>query len=90
MRAWVAPVTAFLVALIVLTAGAWWYGETQVFRRVQCDASLPVWMLEAQGYDGGGCAELLPSHEAPADADWTLYCMGMCDGPVEPWPVPSP
>jgi hypothetical protein len=36
-------------------------------------------MLEAQGYEGGGCAEVLPTSEAPANADWLLYCVGMCD-----------
>lgn len=46
---------------------------------VYCDGSFPRWMLEAQGYQGGGCAEVLPTSEAPANADWSLYCIGTCD-----------
>jgi hypothetical protein len=94
MKGLVAPVVAVLVALMVLSAGVWWVREAAAIpthRRsytMQCDGSLPIWMLEAQDYDGGGCAEVLPSHMAPPDANWTHYCMAMCDR-MEPWPPPS-
>jgi hypothetical protein len=39
----------------------------------------PVWMLEAQDYDGGGCVEVYPSQAAPPNADWRLHCVGMCN-----------
>jgi hypothetical protein len=35
-------------------------------------------MLEATGYEGGGCVEVLPSDAAPPNADWTQYCLGLC------------
>ena len=86
MKGFVAPAVAVFAALMVLFTG-WWYVDSAT-GTFQCDGSLPIWMLEAQNYQGGGCAEVLPSHEAPANADWTLYCMGMCDH-MEPWPPPS-
>jgi len=49
-----------------------------VVQTAQCDGSAPRWMLEAQDYDGGGCALVFPSEEAPANADWTPYCLGLC------------
>ena len=72
---------ALLTALVVLAS-------CSPERGLQCDGALPRWMLHAQGYDGGGCAMVLPSHEAPPNADWTLHCMGLCDV-MEPWPPPS-
>lgn len=45
---------------------------------LECDGSLPRWMLEAQGYRGGGCAQVLPTSEAPEGADWSRYCLGAC------------
>lgn len=47
---------------------------------IQCDGNIPRWMVEAQEppYTGGGCAELLPTHEAPPGADWSPYCLGLC------------
>ena len=47
-------------------------------RHLQCDGSLPRWMLEAQHYNYSGCAEVLPVWDAPPGADWSPYCMGMC------------
>jgi hypothetical protein len=43
-----------------------------------CDGAFPVWMLEAQDYDGGGCAWELPAWQAPPDADWRMFCTGVC------------
>jgi hypothetical protein len=54
------------------------FGRPEVHTLV-CDGSFPRWMLDAQGYDGGGCAEVLPSDQAPANADWTMWCTGYCD-----------
>jgi hypothetical protein len=42
------------------------------------DGAYPRWMLEATGYGVGGCAQALPSNAAPPNADWTMYCIGMC------------
>jgi hypothetical protein len=86
MKGLVGSAVAVLAVLMVLFMG-WLYVDS-VSLHVQCDGALPVWMLNAQDYNGGGCAEVLPSHEAPPDADWTLYCMGLCDR-FEPWPPPS-
>jgi hypothetical protein len=38
------------------------------------EAALPL----GWHYNGGGCAQLLPTHEAPAGADWSPYCLGLC------------
>lgn len=50
-----------------------------VTREIWCDGAYPVWMLEAQEYGGGGCVEVLPSSEAPPNADWRNYCVGLCN-----------
>ena len=47
-------------------------------RTVICDGVFPQWVLDAQDYDGGGCAEPLPFDQAPENADWTPICTGMC------------
>jgi hypothetical protein len=86
MKGVILAAVGVLVAVMVLTVGAWWSDENLV--TIQCDGSLPVWMLEAQNYDGGGCAEPLPFWQAPPNADWTEHCMGMCAGD-NPWPIPS-
>ncbi len=86
MKGFVASAVGVLVVLVVLTVGAWL--DAEVFVSIQCDGNLPVWMLEAQDYDGGGCAEPLPFWQAPPNADWTEHCMGMCAGD-HPWPIPS-
>jgi hypothetical protein len=68
----------FIAAEVVLRPGTGVYG---------CDGSYPKWMLDAQGYKGGGCAHVLPSNQAPPDADWTMYCLGMCGPDAEHvWP----
>ena len=46
------------------------------------DGSFPVWMLEAQDYDGGGIACGLPLWQAPPGADWRMYCTGLCGPPT--------
>jgi hypothetical protein len=45
------------------------------------DGTFPVWMLEAQDYDGGGIACGLPLWQAPPGADWRMYCTGLCQEP---------
>jgi hypothetical protein len=74
-------------------------------RTLVCDGVFPRWVLDAQAYDGGGCAEALSFDEAPPNADWTPVCTGMClcpDGllPIDdrcteipadmPWPPTVP
>lgn len=85
MTKWLIP-GVLLVALV----GAWvvWTALQPPVQHIQCDGSLPRWMLYAQDYDGSGCAEVLPSSEAPPNADWTPYCMGMCAEFDEPGPWP--
>ena len=50
---------------------------------IVCPGGGPKWMLDAQNYQGG-CSEVLPSDQAPPNADWTIYCGG-----PSPYPVPS-
>ena len=46
------------------------------------DGSFPVWMLEAQDYDGGGIACSLPLWQGLyPGADWRMYCTGLCQEP---------
>ena len=66
---------------------------TPQLRLYWCDGYMPLWMLEAQRYDGGGCAIELPFWEAPPNADWTQVCLGLCPDslldptvrPPSPW-----
>jgi hypothetical protein len=76
MKGLVAASVAVLLALVVIAAWGM-YGTTTGF---QCDGTIPTWMIEAQDYDGGGCAEVLSPWKAPPPplADWTPYCLGMC------------
>jgi hypothetical protein len=73
---------SLLAATIVLVAGLVLLFGVLLIRpmvtTIQCDGTAPRWMLEATNYEGGGCAELLPSDAAPANADWTAYCLGLC------------
>ena len=59
--------------------------------QLQCGGSLPKWMLDAQSWPSeGSCGEVLPSDQAPPNADWSMYCMttypsppradGFCEG----------
>lgn len=70
MRRWLPA-----VVIAVLLAGCYLFTSTHT---IQCDGTMPTWMIEAQDYDGGGCAEVLPSQAAPPGADWTPYCLGYC------------
>jgi hypothetical protein len=79
-------IAAGIVGFALLLVGAAMFIDATTMRQIQCDGSLPRWMLYAQDYDGGGCAHVLPSSQAAPNADWTLYCMGMCAGNPEPWP----
>ena len=47
-------------------------------RTLYCDGIFPQWVLDAQDYDNGGCAEAIPFDQAPENADWTPVCTGMC------------
>lgn len=77
-------VAALVLTAVVVLAYSWSSPQFEHW----CDGSLPRWMLYAQDYDGGGCATVLPSHEAPPNADWTLHCIGMCQN-LEPLPPAS-
>lgn len=50
-----------LPAAVVLVVAALMSGCYPLVSTMQCDGELPTWMIEAQDYDGGGCAYLLPS-----------------------------
>jgi hypothetical protein len=86
MKKWVPLFVGLSLATLMVAAVAWW-GSAQVVE-VQCDGALPKWMLEPQGYELGGCAVVYPSDEAPSDADWTLYCLGVCMGDIPYWKAP--
>lgn len=80
-----------LVVATLLAAGVFvfWFFEPWPHDYF-CDGTFPVWMLEVQDYNGGGCAEMLPRWQAPSDADWRLYCTGMCDPRSNPSGVSFP
>ena len=69
---WLVPSVMFAVGLMIVL----WLAGPRV-RDCYYDTAVPVWMLTAQDYQGE-CVELLPSGDAPPDADWRLYCTGMC------------
>lgn len=77
-----AALIAVAVSGVVLFA-AWFVFLRPVVLDYYCDGSAPRWMLEAQGYDGGGCYEVLPTSEAPPGADWTPVCVGLCGPPPQ-------
>jgi len=69
-----------LAAVLLLAAAAWAFiFSGPAVTGAWCDGAYPVWMLEAQDYDGGGCVEVYSSHGAPPNADWRLYCVGLCN-----------
>ena len=78
-----------VVALVAVGAFYVWRFEP-LTREYICDGGFPVWMLEAQDYDNGGCAWVLPAWEAPPNADWRMYCTGMCDPSSNPSDVHFP
>ena len=65
----ISAVVAVIVALAV--AYSVWF-LTPSPRACYSDAAFPVWMLEAQNYDGGGIACELPKWQAPPNADWRM------------------
>jgi len=70
----------WLLAAVLLGAAAWvFFFSGPIVTEMWCDGAYPVWMLEAQDYNGGGCVEVYPSHVAPPKADWRPYCVGMCN-----------
>ena len=73
----VAALTA--LAAVVLALSAWFLTAPE---GCWADGSFPVWMLEAQDYDGGGIACSLPLWQGLyPGADWRMYCTGMCREP---------
>jgi hypothetical protein len=83
------PIAA-VVALVaaVFLVGAWVHSANT--RAIWCDGIAPVWMLQAQHYNGGGCYEVLPSEQAPPNADWRPYCTGLCEPGTNPSDVRFP
>ena len=75
---------ALLVAVVGVTTIITLLFLGPVTSSLICDGAVPVWMLEEQGYAGGGCAWVLPSSEAPPGADWRVYCTAMCDPAQHP------
>lgn len=77
-----------VLALSVAAVAAALFLFKPVQHTIMCDGSFPRWMLQAQDYKGGGCAEVFPTSEAPPNADWTMICTAMCiDGDQPPvWP----
>ena len=48
-------------------------------RTIQCDGSVPTWMITEEN-EGTGCVELLPGLPPPAwDGSW--ICIGLCTVP---------
>ena len=76
--------------LAAVAVGAVYLFAARETRPIYCGGSFPAWMLEAQDYDNSGCAEVLPSEEAPPDADWRMYCTGLCDPDANPSDVSFP
>jgi hypothetical protein len=86
VKQWLPLFVVSCLAVLIVAALMWLPGYTVTER--QCDGALPRWMLEPQGYGLAGCADVYPSHEAPPDADWTLYCLGYCIGDIPDWKPP--
>jgi hypothetical protein len=77
----------FLGALLIVAAAivVVALATAPVAEHIQCDGWLPGWMLERGEYEGGGCAVVYPSSEAPPNADWTEYCLGYCLTDTPEW-----
>lgn len=71
------PALLLATIAVVVTVAIVFVGPA--VRQRQCDGAFPVWMLQEQDYDDGGCVDVLPSSEAAPDADWRLYCVGLCN-----------
>ena len=71
-------ITGMALALVACGVLAFLIFNGPQVHMAQCDGTAPRWMLEATNYEGGGCAEVLPSEAAPGNADWTPYCLGYC------------
>ena len=70
--AWAVILAGLFLAVLVF------FGPSNVGVSGFCDGVAPKWVLDRQGYDGGGCALFFPFDQAPKDADWTPICLGMC------------
>ena len=78
-----------LVAAVLLVGGwAFPARPTVLTGPTVCDANAPGWMLAAQPDNArSGCIVILPSDQAPPDADWSTYCTMWCD---RTWPEDAP
>ena len=66
--------TLLAAGVFLLVVAAWWT-RGPIPQPTECwsDISVPQWMVDAQGYDGG-CVLVYPSDAAPKGANWTLVC----------------
>lgn len=73
MRSFAAQSVAVLSYAVILAglflAALAFFGPSSAV--VICDGGWPKWVLDAQGYSGGGCVQAIPFDQAPKDADWT-------------------
>jgi len=74
---WMLPGAVIVVCLTAIGVAALFVGS--VTYTIQCDGSVPTWMVPAD-YDNGGCVRILDG-EPPADWDGSWICLGLCDVP---------
>jgi hypothetical protein len=70
---WIAAIVIFLAL------GGMWFFNVPIVRTIQCDGSVPTWMITPEN-EGTGCVELrggLP----PSDWDGSWICIGLCGAP---------
>jgi hypothetical protein len=79
-RLWSTIVVLLLSAGVALSACSLFES-----RSVVCDGVWPRWVLDRQGYNGGGCVEMpaggVPADQAPPNADWTPINTGYGECP---------
>ena len=71
-----------LVATVLFLGGWTFLAQrwTLLTQPMVCDANAPGWMMEAQPDNArAGCIVILPSDQAPPDADWSIYCTMWCN-----------
>lgn len=73
-----------IAAIVVLLAlGAVVVVNLPAVRTIQCDGSVPTWMITEENA-GTGCVELL-NGPPPSDWDGSWICIGMCAAPWSPF-----
>lgn len=77
---WIRSSWRLLLALIVVWAAVVVVGLmflNPLTQTVQCDGSVPTWMIP-DDYDQSGCVRILEG-APPADWDGRWVCIGLCD-----------